>query len=143
VTYKVTELTPHVELEQIALPTGLYFLSHLPASNKISGDKCGSVYIDLAFKNWLRDLIGEKNYEKLDPGSRGRKISSHAAEGADMRKLMKTFDVFKKKFNKEHRDMRMDLPGPLSNLDIAGKVNKGEITITRCVGNENGSQLTI
>jgi hypothetical protein len=53
-----------------------------------------------------------------------------------MRKLMRTFDVIKKKFKKESKDVHIDLPGPLSNLTITGKVNQGEITITRSVANK-------
>jgi hypothetical protein len=44
---------------------------------------------------------------------------------------MRVFDVFKRRFKKESKDMHMDLKGPLASLDIPDKVNKGEITITK------------
>jgi hypothetical protein len=54
-------------------------------------------------------------------------------ETEEMRKLMKQFDNHKKKFKSDYRSMRVDLPGPLQNLDINGRVRSGEITITKCV----------
>jgi hypothetical protein len=89
----------------------------------------------LAFKNWLRRLVGDEYYKQLDPTFEGNKISSYAVEGEYMRELMKTFDGFKKRFKKDHRDMRMDLPGPLSNLDLDTRVQGGEITITKYANN--------
>ena len=50
-----------------------------------------------------------------------------------MRELMETFNTFKRRFHKEHRDIRMDLPNPLHNLNINNKVEEGEITITKFV----------
>lgn len=48
-----------------------------------------------------------------------------------MRQLMKSFDDLKRTFFKDHRDMRLDLPPPLNNLNLAGKVDLGEIKITK------------
>ncbi len=48
-----------------------------------------------------------------------------------MRELMKSFDDLKKQFFKDHRDMHLDLPQPLDNLNLAGKVHGGEIKITK------------
>jgi hypothetical protein len=89
------------------------------------------VYIDLAFKTWLQALVGDKNYENLCRGSFGSKVSSHNVEGEHIRKVMKVFDDRKRKFKKQGRDISIWLPGPLSNLNIVGKVDKGLITITR------------
>lgn len=48
-----------------------------------------------------------------------------------MREVMKDFDEKKRKFsNKDVRDMKLDLPKPLDNLNIPGKVLGGELTIT-------------
>jgi len=47
-----------------------------------------------------------------------------------MRELMQGFDKHKGKFNRDHRDIKMDLPYPLHNLNIDNKVVGGEITIT-------------
>jgi hypothetical protein len=47
-----------------------------------------------------------------------------------MRVLMKDFDERKKKFSNNARDMKLDLPEPLENLNIPGKVLEGELTIT-------------
>ncbi|CAI6331925.1 unnamed protein product [Periconia digitata] len=115
VSYTVTQLNPSLQLEKLGEPTGR---------------KCGSVFINMHFKKWLRDHIGEANYKMLDPNMEENKISSHSVEGKAMRELMKEFDDQKQRFDGEMKeDIRIDLPHPLQHLSIAGKVNKGEIAI--------------
>jgi hypothetical protein len=94
------------------------------------GAKCGAVYIDGAFKSWLKEQIGDENYKELDPRNASQKISSHATEGKQMRALMKTFDGYKRKFSEDHRDIKMDLPEPLDDLTVGKQVLGGELTIT-------------
>jgi hypothetical protein len=48
-----------------------------------------------------------------------------------MRVLMQQFDILKRVFHQNTRDNMFDLPMPLGNLDIPGKVNEGQITITK------------
>jgi hypothetical protein len=96
-----------------------------------SGRKCGAVYIDIAFKRWLRDFLGPTHYQKLDPNIQNGKLSSHTLEGQSMRTLMKAFDVLKRNFSSNARDGMLDLPEPLHNLDIPGKVDEGQIIITK------------
>ena len=93
------------------------------------GEKCGSIFIDLAFKEWLRDLLGEDNYQRLDPNADSKNISSHTIEGKQMRELMGKFNLHKIHFKKGDRDKRLDLPHPLDNLNLDNKVRAGEITI--------------
>jgi hypothetical protein len=95
-----------------------------------TGAKCGSVYIDGAFKDWLQKLIGDKNYRELDPRNASQKISSHATEGRQMRQLMKQFDTLKRDFNKGEPDKGIDLPDPLDDLSVGDNVEEGELTIT-------------
>ncbi|KAF1976595.1 hypothetical protein BU23DRAFT_565748 [Bimuria novae-zelandiae CBS 107.79] len=77
----------------------------------------------MAFKRWLRDLIGENNYRKLDPHMEEHKISSHSVEGKAMRELMKEFDARKQDFGAgSTRDIHIDLPSPFQNLKITGNV---------------------
>jgi hypothetical protein len=52
-------------------------------------------------------------------------------EGGKMRELMKKFDGMKRKFRADYKSMRLDLPKPLHNLSIEGKVREGEITISK------------
>lgn len=48
-----------------------------------------------------------------------------------MRAVIEKFNGIKRKFsNTARRDMKLDLPKPLDNLNIPGKVIQGEITIT-------------
>jgi hypothetical protein len=61
------------------------------------------------------------------------KIGSHSVEGQQMRELMQGFDRQKRKFNRDHRDIKMDLPHPLENLTKGNTVVGGEITITKSV----------
>jgi hypothetical protein len=76
-------------------------------------------------------LLGEKHYQKLNGNPDLEKISSHTTEGKAMRQLMESFDVLKKQFHKDHRDMPLDLPHPLHNLTLDTRVNGGMIIITK------------
>jgi hypothetical protein len=93
------------------------------------GSKCGAIFINVAFKQWLKDLIGEDRYQQLDQAKISYKISSHDAEGERMRILMKRFEIKKKRFVKDGRDVRIELPEPFHNLDIPDRVDKGLILI--------------
>jgi hypothetical protein len=94
------------------------------------GSICGSVFVNLAFKKWLRQLLGADIYKELDQTQLASKIHSRDAEGERMRALMKRFDIQKLKFRKGQRDIKIDLPEPFENLDIENKVIGGQITIT-------------
>ena len=96
-----------------------------------SGAKCGSINIDKAFKRWLRDYIGEKYYRQLDGNPDVEKISFHTTEGQAMRELMRQFEIRKKNFCMDTGDSYIDLPAPLHNITIAGKVEEGQIKISR------------
>jgi len=99
----------------------------------ILGDKCGSIFIDLEFKKWLRTVLGEGNYLLLDPDSEGQAITPYAREGRAMRHIMREFDLFKREFKNDGRDIKMDLPEPLNTLTIPGRVDEGELIITKFV----------
>jgi hypothetical protein len=47
-----------------------------------------------------------------------------------MRELMIQFEAYKRKFNNNHRDIKIDLPEPLDDITIGTKVVGGEITIS-------------
>jgi hypothetical protein len=119
VSYKVKRLTPTFELEQIGGPTV---------------DRCGSVFINMEFRKWLRNLIGPKNYQKIDQNTVMGKITSHSVEGKAMRNLMEQFDDRKKAFTgSEDGDIAIRLPEPLADLSIPGKVDEGEVIISNSV----------
>jgi hypothetical protein len=103
-----------MELEEVGIPTG---------------DKCGSIFIDDAFKEWLRNILGAKHYRTLDSRSTKNRIRSHATESGEMRAIMKVFDPYKKKFTKDGRDFKLDLPEPLDNLSLKDHIIDGELTI--------------
>jgi len=42
---------------------------------------------------------------------------------------MKRFNLVKENFKPDNKDIRLDLPGPLENLDLDNRVRGGEITI--------------
>lgn len=96
--------------------------------NDSTGHKSGSIYIDLAFKRWLKDLLGQSNYLILDPENEGE-IRSHAAEGERMRELMKAFTRKKISFKNNVGDIRIGLPSPLDTLEWGPAVRAGEIAI--------------
>lgn len=59
-------------------------------------------------------------------------ISAHAMEGEEMRAVMKDFEDHKKAFTQQSGDMHFDLPPPFQDkLNIPGKVDRGELTITK------------
>ena len=67
----------------------------------------------------------------LDPGIASQKISTHYTEGMQMRAITREFGRCKRKFAKNARDIMINLPKPLENLNIDSKVVGGEITITK------------
>jgi hypothetical protein len=86
--------------------------------------------VDKAFQNWLRELIGDQEYKKLDPYIQAGKAGSHALVGEHMRELLKVFELRKRSFALSPvKDVPLDLTGDLANLNIRGKVDGGEIRI--------------
>lgn len=118
VSYEVVQLEPILTLQKVGEPRS---------------KKCGSVYIDHNFKSWLRQIIGEEYYHRLDPLCSTRKTKAQTTEGPWMRDLMKQFDRWKKKFaGDEDSDMEMtvDLPQVLNDMeDIEGYVSDGQLII--------------
>ncbi|KAL2063769.1 hypothetical protein VTL71DRAFT_5574 [Oculimacula yallundae] len=114
-SYHVKQLHPTFDIEPVTIA---------------AGRQCGYIFINLAFKNWLRHLIGADNYRILDQAESANKITSHDYEGEKMRLLMKRFDIYKRKFARGQRDIKLDLPEPLKDLCLEGKVVGGQITIT-------------
>ncbi|KAF2115771.1 hypothetical protein BDV96DRAFT_574453 [Lophiotrema nucula] len=115
VSYRVKQLAPTLQLQEIGCPTG---------------HRCGSIFINIEFKRWLRRLIGDKYYSQLDPQLAANKISSHSTEGRAMRELMAAFDEHKVGFEGNNGQIfQMDLPNPLHNLNIPGIVDLGQITL--------------
>ena len=85
----------------------------------------------MEFKKWLRALLGDKNYAKLDPQMAADKITSHSTEGDAMRKLMTAFNEHKIAFEGNTEEVYyMDLPYPLDNLTIPGRIDSGQFTFT-------------
>ncbi|KAK0125658.1 hypothetical protein ONS95_000339 [Cadophora gregata] len=115
VAYRVKSLEPMFEMERITLPTAA---------------RCGSIFIDMAFKRWLSRLLGPELYSQLDGGHLLERIGSHGREGARIRYLMRHFEEYKQKFRHGHRAIHLDLPEPFENLHIDGRVDSGQITIS-------------
>ena len=101
--------------------------------DNLIGYKSGSIFIDMAFKKWLKKLLGETNYQKLDSAELVHKITSHSTESPQMRELMSSFDREKRLFEEGCEDVKIDLPKPLHNLNMNTRVVGGEITITKSV----------
>lgn len=134
-SYRVKALHP-LELERIGIPTGSVN-NVLPLESRNftyikAGKKCGSTYIDLAFKQWLLQLLGQKRFKEIDPDFDG-KISSHTTEGEAMRELMTAFTLRKESFTKHSGNMSVDLPVPLDALNLDTRIIGGRVTITKQV----------
>ena len=93
--------------------------------------QCGSAFIDTAFKNWLRKILGVENYAKLDPLNAQNRINAHTLETGPIRKLVEKFVIKKHAFTSTDEDIRIDLPEPLNALDVEDRVRQGELTIRR------------
>jgi hypothetical protein len=96
-----------------------------------TGRKCGSIFIDQAFKQWLRLLLTDRYYLQLDPDADLNNV--YGVERQEIREIMSEFDTIKKSFEQESGDMFLDLPKPLNNLTLEGRVDGGQITITKLV----------
>ncbi|KUJ18836.1 uncharacterized protein LY89DRAFT_717366 [Mollisia scopiformis] len=124
VSYQVKQLQPTFEIEPVTLPTG---------------KKCGSIFINLKFKEWLKWHLGEELYQELDQaeeseqeqGQRTTKISSHDSEGMRMRELMKRFDIQKRRFRNDpdKEPILINLPEPFEDLNLDDRVWGGQVTI--------------
>ncbi|KAL6709496.1 hypothetical protein ACN47E_001431 [Coniothyrium glycines] len=88
VSYQVKQLSPVLQLDQVGEPTG---------------NKSGSIFINMEFKKWLRNQLGDDYYRELDPRLDIEKYASHASETPAMRSLMKDFDHAKKNFGTDNR----------------------------------------
>ncbi|KAN0102782.1 hypothetical protein V8E51_011095 [Hyaloscypha variabilis] len=115
VAYKVMQVEPNLQLEAITIPTGA---------------KCGASFINANFREWLREVLGERNYTHLDPLSDSQRINAQAMETAEMRLLMSKFEVAKKIFCADSDDVELDLPAPLHTLNIPGRVEQGSLTVS-------------
>lgn len=115
IAYMVKSLEPHLELVQVS---------------SSDSAKCGGSFVDANFKGWLRRAIRPENFAKLDKENALRPISTHTSESAAMRELMKRFDEKKRQFSSATTGLiKFDLPPPLDNLNVEGRVDKGELTI--------------
>jgi len=130
VSYQVKKVSPHLDLERATEPKSEY----RPADSTDSdspGGKYGSAFIDTAFKNWLRGLIGVENYAKLDHLNARSRINAHTLEDGPIRKLVASFVTKKHAFTSSTQSVRFDLPEPLHALDLDDRVRQGELTISR------------
>lgn len=116
VSYQVKQLEPRLELKRIGFPTGR---------------KCGSIFIDQDFKDWLRRLLGDRYFLELEPNADLNRI--YGTEGRALRDLMARFDTIKKEFHTNSGPMYLDLPKPLNNLTLDNRVEGGQITISKYV----------
>lgn len=91
------------------------------------------MYIDTAFKTWLRKEITREEYKKLDPANSQHRLSAHTVESGPMRKLIQDFEAKKKIFSTDSEDVKLSLPAPLNRLNIRNRVVDGELTIKRLV----------
>jgi hypothetical protein len=99
---------------------------------RLLGEKCGAIFINIAFKKWLRGLIGPEWYHELDPTKLSDKITSRDAEGEMMRSLMSKFEAKKKAFKGvESRAMHIDLPESFHDLRVDNRVKECQITISK------------
>jgi len=86
----------------------------------------------LAFKRWLRGLIGPDHYQALDPNTVKGEITSHSVEGEAMRQLMESFDARKERFKgPSSGDIKLRLPEPKDDLTIPGKILEGRLIIPK------------
>jgi len=89
------------------------------------------MFVNLEFKKWLRKVLTDVHYMKLDPNLDIGSFASHASETPAMRLLMKDFDLKKKHFTVGSFDCQIELPPPLENHSVPGYVDLGLLTIKK------------
>jgi hypothetical protein len=85
----------------------------------------------LEFKHWLRRLLRDDNYRRLDPNPRFRNLGSHTVETEAMRRLMEEFNSHKEHFGPDSDDILIQLPPPLDSLHMPPSVTHGQLKIPR------------
>jgi len=90
--FKSSRRSLHLSCNKLASHTvRVLFFSRIIHDLLCLGRKCGSVFIDGRFKEWLRDqVLGPDDYEKLEPNTKKR-IKPHSTTGRKMRDVMKVF----------------------------------------------------
>ncbi|KUJ14213.1 uncharacterized protein LY89DRAFT_720573 [Mollisia scopiformis] len=115
ISYRVTQLKPTLELEEISIPTdGIH----------------GSEIVDENFKRWLRGRLGERNYKKLDPHSTGQGIGASVTEQENMTLLMRRFEEKKRSFVRTMKEIYLTLPQPMNINNILAGVLHSDLKIT-------------
>lgn len=94
------------------------------------GFPCGGNSVNISFKRWLRRQIAERHYKLLDPTILGPRMVIDGPEGNQMRLIMKRFDEKKRSFSNTPHEIHLELPEPLHDLNIRGRVTQGELRIT-------------
>jgi len=95
------------------------------------GAKCGIATIDLKFKEWLRDVLGDQIYSTIDVSCTKECRYGQQSEAGPMRDIMTQFTRLRNSFNEDTRARRLELPEPLSDLKLDNRVEEGELRITR------------
>lgn len=99
----------------------------------MKGAKCGSTFVDLAFRDWLKGKLGDADFQILVGGSFESDIGSHATVEPLMRNIMEEFEVLKKNFNGtgNPREAYIALPSKLDQQHVPDRnIIEGEIRIT-------------
>jgi len=80
--------------------------------------------------SWLEHGLGTAYYEILAGKHTNASIlTSKRYENAALRRLTRDFGRLKARFSKDSEDFHIDLPTPLSHLNITGFIHDGGVTI--------------
>ena len=121
-------------MEQIGVPDSMWPIHRVATRLLDSGVKCGSIYIDWKFKNWLRDhVLGPDEYELLEPNSKKR-IKPHSTTGKKIRDIMARFIEQKCAFRGDEDEdeiFTIELPEEFGDLTIEdmGWAKDGQLTL--------------
>ncbi|KAI9764968.1 MAG: hypothetical protein M1840_007890 [Geoglossum simile] len=100
ISYRVRQLSPTLELEEVTVGTGMVF--HSPCWRSTyslqTGAQCGATFIDREFRRWLAKKLGAEEFQKLTGRLPGDDIGSHTFVEPRMIRVMKQFEGMKRTF---------------------------------------------
>ncbi|KAH8676467.1 hypothetical protein BGZ60DRAFT_556052 [Tricladium varicosporioides] len=114
VSYRVRQVVPSLELEEIAIGTG---------------DKCGATFIDRRFKEWARDKIGKELFQDIFKSSKESAIGSHTTIQPKMGEFMKEFESAKIEYDGSPNTWYLSLPVEVDD-DVERGINNGDLRMT-------------
>jgi len=135
-SYKVTSMdfdTKQIKLEQVGYPLGE---ATLPKQQTfvliVLGRKCGATYIDTSFIRFVKDRVGESDWEQLNhTDGQDSALGGHNIVKPNVRILHERFEPVKHQFDGKGQAVGVQLPRGIGAVDDEEKgILNGVLRIT-------------